>query len=94
MKLEKIEQETILLYNNAEKEANVYSCNEDVKKQVRQLAKDFPEQVKIKRDDEITIDAVVPKKWIKIVPPRKLSDEQRKAAAERMKSVRLKRKEK
>lgn len=94
MKLEKIEQETILLYNNAEKEANVYSCNEDVKKQVRQLAKDFPEQVKIKRDDEIAIDAVVPKKWIKIVPPRKLSDEQRKAAAERMKSVRLRRKEK
>lgn len=47
------------------------------------LAKEHPEDVKIISQDKATIVAHVPVKYIKLSPPRKISDEQKAAAAER-----------
>lgn len=89
--LESIEKETIINYNNAEKEASIYTCNENMQEKIRKLAEKYPEQVKITASDNYSVTAEIPKKWVKIVPPRNLTDEQRAAAAERMKKVRYKR---
>ena len=47
------------------------------------LAEEYPDDVKIisKRDD--MVEVAFPKKWVKIRPPRKLTEEQRVNAVER-----------
>lgn len=85
--LTSIERETIITYNNAEDTANVYSLNLPMLRKIRKLAEDYPDDVKILHQADDMIEATVPKSWVKIRPPRKLSDEQREAMAERGRSL-------
>lgn len=45
-------------------------------------------EIDVRVNQDGSIFAHVPLKWIKISPPRKVSDEQRKAAGERLKRLR------
>lgn len=85
--LTSVERETIVTYNNAEDEANVYTLNFSMRRKVLQLAEEHPDDVKILNLSEDMVEATFPKSWVKIRPPRKLSDEQRKAMAERGRSL-------
>lgn len=65
---------------------------------VRKLAEQFPTQVNIKCQPEQNdgcIYATMPADWLKLTPPRhiEMTDEQRKAASERMKALVQKQKE-
>lgn len=77
------EKETIINFNNAEQNASCYTLNTHKRQMLLNLAEEYPDDVKIisKRDDmgEVTF----PKKWVKIRPPRKLTEEQRVNAVER-----------
>ena len=77
------EKETIINFNNAEQNASCYTLNFHRRQMLLNLADEFPDDLKIisKRDDmgEVTF----PKKWVKIRPPRKLTEEQRVNAVER-----------
>ena len=44
--------------------------------QLKELAKEYPDAVKITRDEGWCMEADMPKKWVKIKPPRKLTEEQ------------------
>ena len=56
---------------------------------VRKLAEEYPKDVRIVAENsDGSICAKFPIKWVKIAPPRQLSDEQRVAAAERLKKYR------
>ena len=44
--------------------------------QLKELAKEYPDAVKITRDEDWCMEADMPKKWVKIKPPRKLTEEQ------------------
>ena len=46
MKLTKIEQETIINFNEAERTASIYTHNEALKRQLLELCQSHPEQVR------------------------------------------------
>lgn len=82
------EQETtITIYpSQVQNYAEVYSCIPGMMKKLRKLAADNPDDVRIEKEDDIGIFVQVPAKWIRIRRPKQvhLSEEQREAAAERM----------
>ena len=59
------ERETIITFNDAEKKASYYTCNKARMEQLKELAK-----------EDWCMEADMPKKWVKIKPPRKLTEEQ------------------
>lgn len=84
MQLTNIERETIAIFNEAERTASVYTHNEALKRQLLELCQSHPEQVRQTADngrDGLTFE--MPKKWLKVSPPRVLSPAQR-AVLERM----------
>ena len=84
MRLTNIERETIINFNEAERTASVYTCNEALKRQLLDLCRSHPDQVRQTADngrDGLTF--ALPKKWLKVSPPRVLSPAQR-AVLEKM----------
>lgn len=63
--LTSIERETIMTYNNAEGEANVYTLNLAMRRKILQLATEYPDEVKILHQAEDMVEATVPKSWVK-----------------------------
>ena len=65
---------------------------------IKKLAEKYPDDVTIRHrpeDNDGCICATLPAEWLRIAPPRasNLTDEQRRAAAERMKALARKQKE-
>lgn len=83
-KLTRTEKETIINYNDAESVANIYSCNKNMIKKLLQLEKEYPDKVSVTYRSDVSLNVEIPKDWIKISAPRKLTDKQREAARERM----------
>lgn len=78
MKLSNYEKETIVNFNEAEKTASVYTHNAALQEQLSALCGSHPEQVRRTADNchgGLTFE--LPKKWLKITPPRELSPAQR-----------------
>ena len=82
MKLSLYEQETILLYNQAEDTAEVYTHDRKLMEKLTRLSKKHPEQVCKKR---IKQNFTVPKRCVSVREP--YSAERRKAASERAKAA-------
>lgn len=76
MKLSLYEQETILLYNQAEDTADVYTHDPKLLKKLARLAEKYPDQVR--RKDAHSF--IVPKRCVSVREP--YSAERRKAASE------------
>lgn len=79
MTLTKVEQETILLFNEAEATASVYTHNAAFQRLLLELCQSHPAQVSQTADNRrggLTFE--IPKKWIKLAPPRALSEAQKK----------------
>ena len=70
-------------------DAEVYSCIPQMIKRLRQLHTRYPDDVSI-LEKQGAVTATVPRGWIKIQPKRKctLSEEQKRANAERLRAVR------
>lgn len=81
------EKETVINFNNAEQNASCYTLNTHKRQMLLNLAEEYPDDVKIisKRDD--MVEVTFPKKWVKIRPPRKLTEEQRVNAVERSRAL-------
>ena len=90
MKLSNIEKETVINFNEAERTASIYTHNEAMKRQLLGLCRTYPEQVRqtaANRWGGLTFE--LPKKWLKVSPPRVLSPAQR-AVLDRMNEIRHK----
>ena len=76
MKLSLIEQETIFNFNEGEKTAGIYTFNRSLLKKLEALAKKYPDEVKLERTSwgGQAADYIIPKSWIKINPPRVMSE--------------------
>ena len=78
MKLSNYEKETIILFNEAEKTASVYTHNAALQGQLAALCGSHPERVRQTADNgHGGLSFELPKKWLKITPPRELSPAQR-----------------
>ena len=74
MNLTKVEQETIILFNEGEVAASVYTHNAALQRLLLELCETRPAQARQIEDNQrggLTFE--IPKKWVKIVPPRALS---------------------
>lgn len=83
------EKETVINYNQEEKTALVYTYDKPLIRKLRKLVGERDDII-MQRGDDNFATFVVPKKWIKVSPPKNmnLSDEQRAAVAERMRNAR------
>ncbi len=79
MNLSKLEQETILLYNQAEPTADVYTHDPKLIEKLTRLAEKYPDQI-LRRDEH---RFTVPKRCVSVREP--YSEERRKAASDRAK---------
>lgn len=83
MKLTKAEQETIILFNEAEQTASVYTHNAALLHQLERLCRSHPAQVRqTERGRHGGATYLLPKKWVKLTPPRTLSPAQAQVLAE------------
>lgn len=86
------ERETVINYNNEEDTATVYTYHRSLQSKLNKLVGVNPD-ISILRQDEESTTYVVPKRWIKVSPPRQVNytDEQKAAMAERLAAAREKR---
>lgn len=84
MNLTRVERETIILYNEDEQTAEVYTCNEAMKRKLTKIHEDGTEGIAFVRSDEYSVTYTVPKKWVKVNPPAKRTDKQIKTAMQNL----------
>ena len=87
MKLSKYEQETIILYNADEKNAEVYTADKSVMKRFDSICMEYPDIYKVKKLDSVSKTYSVPKSYISYRKPRIISTEQREKARKRMLNI-------
>ena len=76
MKIEKCEQETIILFNEEEETASVYSYNKDLKKKLDECCKMYPDRFQLNTQDKTGSKTyIVPKQYISVRIPRKTNNE-------------------
>lgn len=86
MKLSKLEQETILLYNEEEATASVYTHDPKLIDKLKRLSEKYPDKVFVERKEHLgAVSYIVPKNCVSVREP--YSDARRKAASERAKSA-------
>lgn len=86
------EQETVIILtpSRVSKTADVYTCMPDQANKLRRLARERPDAVRIDSDMGNAVMATVSRECIRIAPKRKLTEEQRAAASERLMKARNK----
>ena len=86
--LSKLEMETIILFNEAEKQAEVFTYNGRMKRKLSELSKAIPDEVKrIKSNGAGGVTYEVPKRIVSLNKPQKkkeLTVEQKKELADRL----------
>lgn len=85
------EKETVIVYNNEESTAQVFTYHRALQNKLNKLLETNPE-ISVLRSGDEWIEYMVPKSWIKVSPPRQVNytDEQRAAMAERLAAARNK----
>lgn len=87
MNLTNYERETIFNFNEGEDVASIFTHSRALRRKLDKLAEDRPEDCKLRsvsRDGQAA-EYYIPKKWIKISPPRQISQAQREKMRERAK---------
>lgn len=88
--LTKEEKETYINTTEADKTATLYSSSSNWIARMKKLAEQYPDKVIMDYEDQNGASFTFPKSWMKVRPPREVSEEQRLAAAERLKTWREK----
>lgn len=84
------EQETTIVIDGT-LNASVYSSNPKMIEEFQQWLKSYPESISLHSDDAYGTLISVPKKWIKIRPAKRRSEEWKAEARERLEKARQKR---
>ena len=88
--LSREERETIILYTEADDRAEVYTNNKKMINRLAKLYAERPDEVeKIREADTGAVTYPVPRDWVKIIPKRRLSEEQRAAITDRFAAMRV-----
>ena len=76
-RLNAAERETIILYNEAENTAEIETCNVAMKKRLANIRRTHPKEITLLWSGADADYYIFPKKWIKIIPPRRATEKQR-----------------
>ena len=82
MRRSRLEQETIIYYNQAVDQASVYTFDQALIRRMEKLLDSTP-VVSVLRKGEGWAEYLVPKKWIKVQPPRSYAPEKREELRKR-----------
>lgn len=88
MNLSRLEQETIITFNEEEAFAEVETYNKRLKNRILHIHEERPDECPIKRQSEQAIACQVPKGWIKVIPTLVLTEEQKAKRTERLQKYR------
>ena len=85
------ERETVILFNEADPTASVYTHNAALRRRLAALAAERPTECIAVRfnEEDGAAEYTVPKKWVKINPTRNVSEIQRLALAANLDKARL-----
>ncbi len=87
--LSRLEQETVINFNEAEATAVIYTHNAALRRKLEGLADQRPGEVKRGRGfPDGGREYIVPKRWVKVNAGPFYTEEQRRAMAERAKALR------
>lgn len=78
------EQETSIIYNREEDTANVYTANPVDIRKLDKLYSQRSNDMKLEVSTDLSRIYSIPKKWIKIVPSRILTEEQKEKCRQQM----------
>lgn len=87
MKLTRYEQETIINFNAQDQMATLYNRDPAIMRKVDALVIEYPDTFKCIGETDIDKTYEMPKSAVTYRKPRRLSDEQRKAARERISRI-------
>lgn len=85
MKLTRYEQETIINFNAGDQTATLYTRDPAIMRKIDALVIEFPDIYKCIGETDIDKTYEMPKSFVSYRKPRRLSEEQREAAKERIK---------
>lgn len=88
-KLTLTEKETIILFNEGEKQAECYTCNIALMNKLDKLCENFNYFIRV-AENEFSKTYTFPKKYITIRKPKELTEEERKKTALRLKEYHAK----
>jgi len=80
-KLSSLERETVILFNEAESSAEIEAHNKTMKRRLEALRQKYPNEIILVRSDNYASVYTFPKKWLKIIPQRRVTEKQRKHLA-------------
>ena len=86
--LTNIERETVILYNQAEKTARISTEDPALIRRLTSILSQNSLSAQRVEERPGYMEVLVPKKWVKVVPPRVLSEEKKSEAAARLKAAR------
>ena len=72
-----IERETIVLFNEAEATADIETPNAALRRRLEAIRRERPEDITLIRRNGYADTYIFPKKWVKIIPPRRATEKQR-----------------
>ena len=79
--------ENVLEWTTNQRKATLTISQQKYKNRIYELKERFPDEVDIRENNDGSILAHIPTKWIKINPPRKLSEEYKTELAQRAKNT-------
>ena len=89
MKLTRIEQETIILFNEGENEAEVYTHNAKLKKKLKVAMEKYPNLYHLKTTNKYGgVTYIFPKKYLTIIFRGNVSEEEQANLAKRLEAAR------
>lgn len=80
--------ENAIEFLKGQERATVTFSSEKWRNRLRKLQKEHPSEVDIVTDDNIYTVGHIPTSWLKIHPPRNMTEEQRLELADRMRKLR------
>ena len=87
MKLTRYEEETIINFNAGDQTATLYTRDPAIMRKVDALVIEFPDIYKCIGETDIDKTYEMPKSFVSYRKPRRLSEEQREAARERIYAI-------
>lgn len=83
MELSRYEMETVINFNEAETTADIYTHNRALRQKLETWALNRPTECRLVRTSHNgkAVEYIVPKAWLRIKPPRTMSDAQKAALA-------------
>ena len=84
-KLTREEIETIINFCSADKTASIYTCSSVMMRQLDKLMEQYPNDVRLIKQDKFSKTYELPKKWVmRIRVPRQISEEQKEKLRENL----------